>query len=88
MVVPVPPQSHPYSLDPRSAGVVAGVAAALSGTEVNAEPSTALLIPFTVAVTAPFASVSIFCTYLEPTPLSQPQLLAIPPNEPNPENRD
>src|SRR5690242_5443734 len=82
------PQRHPYRPLPMSfvepcatAGRI--VPAALkSGRSVTCAPSTVVLIPVTVAVTTPFASVAKPCTYFDAMPLSQPQLFApgaVPP---------
>src|SRR4029079_10490648 len=74
IVVPVPPHNQPNRGEPLSPGIVAGVPAARNGIMVTNVPSTAPPIPVTYPRTTPFASVSIFCTYVETGALSQPQL--------------
>src|SRR5262245_13947663 len=76
IVVPAPPHNQPKRGEPLSPGIVAGVPAARNGIMVPTAPSTAPPIPVTYPRTTPFASVSIFCTYVETGALSQPQLFA------------
>ena len=72
------PQFQPNSVWLELAVNTAAAAAVDIGTRRTIEPLTEVLMLVTMAVTTPFWSVLMACTYLEPVPAltSQPQLLA------------
>src|SRR5919201_3008805 len=79
-VVPVPPQTQPFTPLPKSVATAAAVLPTI-GVSVTTFVLTVELMPVMVAVMTPFVSVPRPLTYFEFTP-SQPQLFApggVPP---------